>query len=364
MRLFPQGLPQSVDRPTAPVRAEACGKSVRLLLCTVATAVCVGCVSTGPDGPKPFDLHLQSYRERLAAEPVLSRQFRACLAQVRDSDPEADDEPITPVRALIRKVRERDPVAGDSLSNLQDLVAGLIQDKGRSLDIVSLKGVVAAARLWQERIDVEEEDLAKGASRFARLLVAYNKAYFGNLRLVEAEPPPGETAGGVRPATSVGFVDRSGRSFLFPGLPFQASLESDAFTAEPGSTATSQRIGADLTRIFIEAFFDAAFEVPAVEGATALQVDWAAERPFPELRPDQSGIPLSGMARVTRDALRVEAVVMTKVGEAVRGGSVAGTGNETLAASLETAAGVTAKKLVEHGGYCYLQVKPPATQGH
>lgn len=337
--------------------------SFRLLLCTGMTAL-AACGTTGPDMPKPFELHLQSYRERLAAEPVLSRQFRACLAQVRDGGPEADDEPITPVLALIRKIRERDPVAGDSLSNLQDLVAGLIQDNGRSWDIVSLKGVVAAARLWQERIDVEEEDLTKGASRFARLLVAYNKAYFGNLRLVTAEPTPGETAGGVRPITSMGFVDRSGRSFLFPGLPFQASPESEAFPAEPGTTATSQRIGADLTRIFIEAFFDAAFEVPAVEGATALQVDWTAERPFPEFRPNQSGIPLSAMARVTRDALRVEAAVMTKVGEAVRGGSVAGTGNETLAASLETAAGVTAKKLAEHGGYCYFQVKPPATQGH
>ncbi|BFU95301.1 MAG: protein of unknown function [Nitrospira sp.] len=337
--------------------------SFRLLLSTVGIAIFVGCSTAGPDVPKPFEIHLQSYRERLAEEPALSRQFRACLAQVRDSGPDTSDEPITPVRALIRKIRERDPVAGDSLSNLQNLVAGLIDDRGRSWDLVSLKGVVAAARLWQERIDVEEENLAKDASRFARLLVAYNKAYFGNLRLVAAEAMPGVTAGGVQPVTSVGFVDRTGRSFLFPGLPFQTGPEAHAAPAEPGTAATSQRIGADLTRIFLEAFFDAAFEVPAVQGATALQVDWAEERPFPEFRSDQSEIPLAAMARVTRDALRVEAAVMTKAGETVRGGSVAGTGNETLAASLETAAGVTAKKLVERGGYCYVQVKSPATQG-
>jgi hypothetical protein len=54
--------------------------------------------------------------------------------------------------------------------------------------------------------------------------------------------------------------------------------------------------------------------------------------------------------------LRAEAAVTSLVGRAVRGGSVFGTQNETLAASLETAAGVIAKKLVEHEGFCYFQV--------
>jgi hypothetical protein len=44
------------------------------------------------------------------------------------------------------------------------------------------------------------------------------------------------------------------------------------------------------------------------------------------------------------------------VGKAVRGGSVFSAQNETLAATLETAAGVMAKKLVEHEGFCYFQV--------
>ena len=59
---------------------------------------------------------------------------------------------------------------------------------------------------------------------------------------------------------------------------------------------------------------------------------------------------------MTRDALRAEAAVTSLVGKAVRGGSVFGTQNETLAATLETAAGVMAKKLVEHEGFCYFQV--------
>lgn len=351
MRFFPQGFPRSVVQ------------SVVRVCSIVGMAAFFGCNTTDVDRPKPFEIQLQSYRDRLAAEPVLSRQFRACLAQVRSGDSATDDEPITPVRTLIRKIRERNPTGGDSLSTLQDLVAGLIDDNGRSWDLVSVKGVVAAARFWQERIDVEDEELAVGASRFARLLAAYNKAYFGNLRLVASSPAPGRAGVAVRPVTSAGFVDRSGRSFLFPGLSFETGSETDGSAAEPTIAATSQRIGSDLTRIFLEAFFDAAFEVPAVQGATALDVDWRTEQPFPEFRSDQPAIPLDAMARVTRDALRVEAAVMTKVGEAVRGGSVAGTGNETVAASLETAAGVTAKKLAEHGGFCYFQVKPPAAEG-
>jgi hypothetical protein len=48
--------------------------------------------------------------------------------------------------------------------------------------------------------------------------------------------------------------------------------------------------------------------------------------------------------------------VTSLVGKSVRGGSVFSAQNETLAATLETAAGVMAKKLVEHEGFCYYQV--------
>ena len=66
------------------------------------------------------------------------------------------------------------------------------------------------------------------------------------------------------------------------------------------------------------------------------------------------------LAIITRNALRTEAVVTSLTGKAVRGGSLFGTNNETVAATLETAAGVFAKKLVEHEGFCYFQV----TQQH
>ena len=123
-------------------------------------------------------------------------------------------------------------------------------------------------------------------------------------------------------------------------------------------------VSADLARIFLEAFFDAAYRVPAVHGATALRVRPNSQAsPYPEFNADRPAISLGALARVTRDALRAEAAVTSLVGKAVRGGSVFGTQNETLSAMLETAAGVMVKKLVEHEGFCYYQViegKPAA----
>jgi len=80
------------------------------------------------------------------------------------------------------------------------------------------------------------------------------------------------------------------------------------------------------------------------------------ESGYPEFDANHPTIPLEALARVTRDALRAEAAVTSLVGKAVRGGSVFSAQNETLAATLETAAGVMAKKLVEHEGFCYFQV--------
>jgi hypothetical protein len=54
--------------------------------------------------------------------------------------------------------------------------------------------------------------------------------------------------------------------------------------------------------------------------------------------------------------MRAEAAVTSAVGKAVRGAGVFGTNNETLAAAVETAGGVLAKKLAEHEAFCYFRV--------
>jgi hypothetical protein len=157
--------------------------------------------------------------------------------------------------------------------------------------------------------------------------------------------------------TSKGFVDRSGNALLFPGISAEIEV-SPANSVRLSATAVdSQRVSADLIRIFLEAFFDTAFRVPAVHGATALRVGpKSQESPYPEYDADHPIIPLEALARIARDSMRAEAAVTSLVGKTVRGGSVFGTQNETLAATLETAAGVMVKKLVEHEGFCYYQV--------
>jgi len=167
--------------------------------------------------------------------------------------------------------------------------------------------------------------------------------------------------------TSKGFVDRSGNTVLFPGISAEIEV-SPANSVRLSATAVdSQRVSADLIRVFLEAFFDTAFRVPAVHGATALRVGSnSQESPYPEFDANHPTISLEALARVTRDSMRAEAAVTSLVGKTVRGGSVFGTQNETLAATLETAAGVMVKKLVEHEGFCYFQVtegKPINTAG-
>jgi hypothetical protein len=206
-------------------------------------------------------------------------------------------------------------------------------------------------------VDFDEDALAEDGSRFAQLLLAYNKAYFGDVRFTAA---PG-TGSGIRAAVAVisdGFIDRNGNVWRFPGLSTEAHNEPEHPRAVESGRVDSQRITSDLTRIFLEAFFDAAFREPAVESATALQVRWKnTGSAYPAFDAEHPPIPFEAFARVTRDALRAEAAVTSQVGKAVRGGGLFGTHNETVATGLETAAGVIAKKLVEHGGFCYFQTR-------
>jgi hypothetical protein len=187
--------------------------------------------------------------------------------------------------------------------------------------------------------------------------LAYNKAYFGDLSFKANQISAGAGLRGVVTVTSKGFVDRSGNALLFPGISAEIEVSPANSVRVSATTVDSQRVSADLIRIFLEAFFDAAFRVPAVHGATALRVGPnLQESGYPEFDANHPTIPLEALARVTRDALRAEAAVTSLVGKAVRGGSVFSAQNETLAATLETAAGVMAKKLVEHEGFCYFQV--------
>ncbi|THJ12145.1 MAG: hypothetical protein CAF43_005705 [Nitrospira sp. CG24C] len=334
-----------------------------------------GCSSSVLQLRDQLDLHFGGYRQKFDDKKELVTKFLACTRQAHDEplnerrDPSASPDPLSlqspegqatsvrPLMSLIDRVRWRHQGKDASLYILADVLDDVANDANARIDLDKLKQVVEIVRQWHGHLGLDEDQLEQDASRFARTLLAYNKAYFGDLSFTARSDYAGAGLRGVVKITSKGFVDRSGNALLFPGISAELEVSPANSVRMSAGTVDSQRVSADLMRIFLEAFFDAAYRVPAVHGATALQVGPdSLESPYPEFDANRPMISLEALARVTRDALRAEAAVTSFVGKAVRGGSVFSAQNETLAATLETAAGVIAKKLVEHEGFCYFQV--------
>jgi hypothetical protein len=350
-----------------------------LLVTLLVQAGCSSSVLQLRDQP---NLHHGEFRQKLADNKELATKFLACTRQAHDEplnerrDAGASPEPLSlqtpegqatsvnPLASVIDTIRLRHPDKRASLSILADVLNDVVNDGTARVDLDKLRQVIEVARQWHGYLGLDEDRLEQDASRFAQLLLAYNKAYFGDVQFVPDPTPSGGGVRGVIKVTSTGFVDLNGNVWAFPGQSVNVQKEAGARTTVSASSVDSQRVSADLMRVFLEAFFDAAYRVPAVHGATALRVRPNSQAsPYPEFDADRPAISLRALARVTRDALRAEAAVTSLIGKAVRGGSVFGAQNETLSAMLETAAGVMAKKLVEHEGFCYYQVtegKPAA----
>lgn len=345
------------------------------LVALLSLPLLTACTSSWVDLRNDLDLYRLSFREKL---PIDSRQAKAFLACTQTPHDEGRlplsvvaDTPSTttptsprtglrdglqaPVQALIQRIRGRAANQSESLSALSGMVGDFTDPSHRRLDLDKLRLVIDAIGHWHGHLDFDEETLSQDTLRFARLFAAYNNAYFGNLKFAAGSDAPSDTFRGVVQVTSQGFVDRSGNMFRFPGLSATVQPDAGHSLDQSATSVDSRRVSADLTRIFLEAFFDAAFRVPAVQHATALHLPSQAS-PYPAFDAAHPPISLDALATVTRNALRAEAVVTSRVGTAVRGGSMVGTNNETVAATLETAAGVFAKKLVEHEGFCYFQV--------
>jgi hypothetical protein len=328
------------------------------------------------------NLHHGTFREKLTDKKELATKFLACTKKAHDeplSDqpdtgaspealsletPEGQATSVRPLSAVIETIRRRNPDEGAFLSLLDTVLNDAVNDATARVDLDKLTQVIETVQRWRGHLALDEDQRGRDLSPFARMLLTYNKAYFGDLSFTASPDLAGSGIRGVVKVTSRGFVDRSGNVLLFPGISEERE-RSSANSARLSSTGVdSQRVSGDLMRLFLEALFDTAFRVPAVSGATALRVrPDSQEPPYPEFDADHPAISLEALGQVTRDALRAEAVVTSLVGKAVRGGSIFGTQNETLAATLETAAGVMAKKLVEHEGFCYYQVSegmPPS----
>jgi hypothetical protein len=343
-----------------------------LLVILLVQAGCSSSVLQLRDQP---DLYHGKFRQKLADNKELAAKFLACTGQAHDEplrerteaatspeplslqSPEGQATSVRPLSAVIETIRKRHPDKEASLAILANVLNDVANDATARIDLGKLTQVIESAGRWQGSLGLDEDQLEQDSSRFARMLLAYNKAYFGDLSFKANQISAGAGLRGVVKVTSKGFVDRSGNTLLFPGISAEIEV-SPANSVRMSATAVdSQRVSADLIRVFLEAFFDTAFRVPAVHGATALRVGpKSQESPYPEYDADHPLIPLEALARIARDSMRAEAAVTSLVGKTVRGGSVFGTQNETLAATLETAAGVMVKKLVEHEGFCYFQV--------
>jgi hypothetical protein len=344
-----------------------------------------GCSSSVLPLRDQLDLNRGTFHQKLADKQELATKFLACTRQAHGeplserSDagtlpdplslrtPEGQATSVSPLTDVIDSISRQHPEKGASLSILANVLDDIANDATARIDLDKLRQVIETAGRWHGPLGLDEDQLEQDTSRFARMLLTYNKAYFGDLSFTARSDDAGAGLRGIVKVTSKGFVDRSGNALLFPGISAELEVSPAYSVRISATTVDSLRVSADLTRIFLEAFFDAAYRVPAVHGATALRVrPNTQESPYPEFDANHPAIPLEALARVTRDALRAEAAVTSLVGKAVRGGSVFGTQNETLAASLETAAGVIAKKLVEHEGFCYFQVtaNQPAIAAH
>src|SRR5262249_49297561 len=124
----------------------------------------------------------------------------------------------SPVEALIQRFRERRPQQTDSLLALQQLVFDLEGTPRRRLDLDDLRKVVNLIGQWHNHVDFDEDELVHDSSRLARLLLSYNKAYFGDLSFKIDQATSEGNIHRVIKVTSNGFVDRNGNTFVFPKL--------------------------------------------------------------------------------------------------------------------------------------------------
>jgi len=306
-----------------------------LLVILLMQAGCRASVLQLRDQP---DLNHGTYPEKLADKKELAVKFLACTRQAHDEPPSelrdvgASLNPLSlqgqdgqamsvrPLAAVIETIRRRHVDKGTSLTILAHVLDDAANDSNPRIDLDKLKQVIEVANRWHADLGLDEDQLEQDSSRFARMLLAYNKAYFGDISFTASPIAAGAGLRGVVKLTSKGFVDRSGNALLFPGISGEIEVGTANSVRTSATTVDSQRVSADLMRIFLGAFFDTAFRVPAVHGATALRVKPdSQEPPYPEFDAGHPVIPLEALARVTRDAMRAEAAVTAFVGKSVRG---------------------------------------------
>jgi hypothetical protein len=145
------------------------------------------------------------------------------------------------------------------------------------------------------------------------------------------------------------FITRYGLAVQFAGIV--ASVADGSRFQVALSTPKLDEWGPQLVRVFVEAVFDAS-EYPSVVPASGLSTACAAElgkytKGSINCLADATGDIKEALATLDRYGAQTEAVVSAAVGKIIRGVAIAALDNEAIAKSVETLAGVTARKILE-----------------
>ncbi len=161
----------------------------------VILLVQAGCSSSVLQLRDQPDIHYGGFRQKLADKKELAAKFLACTRQAHDEPlneqrnagtsleplslqtPEGQAMSVLPLAAVIDTIRRRHPDKGASLSILADVAS----DATARIDLDKLTQVIESAGRWHGNFGLDEDQLEQDSSRFARMLLAYNKAYFGDL---------------------------------------------------------------------------------------------------------------------------------------------------------------------------------------
>jgi hypothetical protein len=210
------------------------------------------CTSSIIDLREHLDVHRSSFEERLAGDSVKVEQFLACTQQAHDGTSLplsiATDAPAirtaissitiggrlrAPVQVLVERIRDRTGSNAASLSVFSDMAGDFADPLRRRLDLNKLRLLTDIIRQWPVRLDFNEDALAQDTALFNQLLIAYNKAYFGDLTFSAA--PDAATSTSRESPRSL-----RAASWIGTGAPFGFRACPPPFRSTPAIASSGQ----------------------------------------------------------------------------------------------------------------------------
>jgi len=150
-----------------------------------------------------------------------------------------------------------------------------------------------------------------------------------------------------------GFVTRAGATFMFPGI--SVTLDPKSNTPVALSKIDLVQIGSDMIRILIEGLGDGWSMIPGDPRSTGVAVAQLPRYEPPKNDKSKYLVTQDQFASINDWSNRVEGVVGSATGQAIRGISWISLNNEALAKMIETAVGVAARKGTERLAWCIYQ---------